>query len=218
MSPVEHAQQHAAESLTRPGDWLSGAQRRAAWAQVRDARTNDLDQRRRNAVSPTAVDGRHTATDELTAEAMEVVHRVASDPGRLTRSWADEQIDALGEERYTELVGVAAIASVIDTFDRAMGRRQRALDDAVAGEPARVRPDDVGDVGAWVSQTLGPTRANVSRTLSLVPETNRAWRGLVDTHYSHGEDFGNLAWDWPLTRPQTELVAARTTVLNECFY
>lgn len=218
MSPIEQAQQDAAVSLVGPGDWLTGAQRRAAWAQARDARTNDLDQRRRNAVSPNSVEGRHTETADLSADAMEVVHRVASDPGRLTRAWADEQITALGEETYTELIGVVAIASVIDVFDRAMGRVERSLEQAVDGNPARVRPDDVGDVGAWVSQTVGETRANVSRTLSLVPETNRAWRALVDTHYSHGEDFGNMSWDWPLSRPQTELVASRATVLNECFY
>lgn len=218
MSSIEQAQDSAADSLVRAGDWLTGAQRRAAWAQVRDASTNALDQRRRNAVSPNAVEGRHTATEQLSAPAMEVIHRVASDPGRLTRDWADEQIEQLGEEAYTELVGVTAIASVVDVFDRAMGRRVRVPADAVDGPPAKRRPDDVGDVGAWVSQTVGPTRANVSRTLSLVPETNRIWRALVDSHYSHGDDFVNLSWDWPLSRPQAELVAARTTVLSECFY
>lgn len=218
MTPIEQAQQDAADSLVAPGDWLTGRQRLDAWAQVRDSRTNTLDQQRRNAVSPNAVEGAHRATDHLSAPAMEVVHRVASDPGRLTRAWADEQIGSLGEEVYTELVGVTAIASVVDTFDRAMGRKPRPLGDAVDGPPAKVRPDDVGEVGAWVSQTMGETRANVSRTLSLVPETNRSWRALVDTHYSHGPDFGNLSWDWPLSRPQTELVASRTTVLSECFY
>jgi hypothetical protein len=62
------------------------------------------------------------------------------------------------------------------------------------------------------------TKANVSRTLSLVPVTNQAWRQLVDTHYSHGAEFMNLHWDFPLTRPQAELVATRSTALNECFY
>lgn len=218
MTTIDQTQQDAALAMVSPGDWLTGAQRRAVWDEVRDARTNDLDERRRTALSPNAVDGRHPATGHLSAAAMEVVHRVASDPGRLTRSWADEQMSELGEETYTELVGVTAIAATLDTFDRAMGRSLREPGDVIAGDPARERPDDVGDVGAWVSQTVGPTRANVSRTLSLVPVTNAAWRGMVDAHYSHGADFANLTWDRPLSRPQAELLASRATVLNECFY
>ncbi len=211
MNAIEAAHAHVSAGLAAPGDWLTGHERVEAWTETRDAATNELDLARRRAISPLALPGHATPT-------LDVIHRVASDPGRLTRSWADEQIAALGEERYTELVGVAAIASVLDTFERAMGRPDPATPEPIGGEPARVRPDDVGDVGAWVSQTTGPTRANVSRTLSLVPETNRLWRLLVDTFYSRGAEFINLSWDFPLSRPQAELVAARTTALNECFY
>jgi hypothetical protein len=218
MSSIDEAQRAAIESIAGPGDWLTGEQRVAVWREVRDAATNELDQQRRHALSPNAVNARHDATAELSASAMEVVHRTASDPGRLTRAWADEHIAELGEETYTELVGVTAIVTVIDRFHRAMGRPAIALPEPTAGEPARVRPDDVGDIGAWVSQSTGPTKANVSRTLSLVPLTNQTWRQLVDTHYSHGAEFMNLCWDFPLSRPQAELVATRSTALNECFY
>jgi hypothetical protein len=36
--------------------------------------------------------------------------------------------------------------------------------------------------------------------------------------YASGDEFWNLTWDRPLSRPQVELVAARTSALNECFY
>ena len=218
MSSIEEAQHFAIDATAAAGDWLTGAQRVAVWREVRDAATNDLDGERKRSLSPNAVAGSHAGTAELSASAMEVVHRVASDPGRLTRTWADGHIAELGEETYTELVGIAAIVNVIDRFHRAMGRPEVPIPNPVAGEPARARPDDVGDVGAWVSQTTGPTKANVSRTLSLVPVTNRAWRHLVDTHYSHGAEFMNLRWEFPLSRPQAELVATRSTALNECFY
>lgn len=218
MSEIVEAQRDVRHAVAGPGDWLSGEQRIAVWGEARDSHTNQLDLVRRKALTPNAVDGEHAATDDLSAAAMEVVHRTASDPGRLTRAWADEHIGALGEEAYTELIGVTAIVSVLDRFDRAMGHAERELPDPIGGDPAQVRPDDVGDIGAWVSQSTGPTRANVSRTLSLVPHTNRAWRQLVDTHYSRGPEFMNLRWDFPLSRPQAELVAARTTALNECFY
>ena len=208
----------ATAALAGPGDWLTGAQRLDAWREYRDSRTNLLDRARLEALSPAAVDGAHGPTEHLPAAAVEVVHRVASDPGRLTRAWADASIAELGEETYTELVGVTAIASVLDHFDEAIHGSVPDLPEPVLGDPARVRPDDVGIVGAWVAQTIDKTRANVSRTLSLVPETNSTWRILVDSHYSRGAEFFSVDWTRALSRPQVELVAARITALNECFY
>jgi hypothetical protein len=211
---------HAAAvlELAGPGDWLTGAQRVAVWSEVRDARHNVLDRARLEAVSPAAVAGSHAGTSELSATAVEVVHRVASDPGRLTRTWARAAIDELGEETYTELVGVVACVEVLDRHALAIGAEPPPLPRPRAGEPARVRPLDVGEVGAWVSQTVEKTRANVSRALSLVPVTNATWRTLVDTHYSRGNEFFELRWGRALTRPQVELTAGRVTALLECFY
>jgi len=215
---IRWSRESAIARIGAPGDWLTGEQRVEAWRHSRAAETDELDRRRRAAISPFAVVGEHQCTDLLSAAAVEVVHRVASDPGRLTRSWADPLIDSLGEEIYTELVGVVAIARVIDRFSDALGEPRPDLPMPQPGEPARVRPDGVGDIGAWVSQTDGTTVANVSRTLSLVPVTNEPWRDLVTTHYSRGAEFMDAVWERPLTRPQVELVASRTTSWNECFY
>ena len=215
---MRQARLAARAGLATAGDWLTGAERIEAWQHVRSAESNELDRARSAALSPTAVEGRHEAGQLLDATDVEVVHRIATDPGRLTRRWADEAIDELGEERYTELVAVVAIALVLDRFDDAVGDPRSPLPTPVDGEPTRVRPDGVGDVGAWVSQSLAPALANVARTFSLVPTTNRLWRGLVDSHYSRGPQFLEWVWHRALSRPQVELVAARTTSLNECFY
>jgi hypothetical protein len=218
MISIDDAQQAAIGALGEPGDWLTGAQRVDVWRQCRDAATNPLDAARRDALSPNAVPGEHPPTGELPAAAVEAAHRVASDPGRLTRTWADVQIATLGEETYTEIVGVTAIASVVDRYHDAIGADRPALPTPRPGEPDRTRPDDVGDIGAWVAQSTGPTRANVSRTLSLVPVTNATWRDLVDSHYSRGPEFLDAVWSRHLSRPAVELIASRTTALNECFY
>ena len=140
------AQSVATAGLAGPGDWLSGAERLDAWRQVRHAANNPLDQARRQAVSPFAVEGQHEATNLLSAAAIEVVHRVATDPGRLTWRWADPLIVQLGEETYTELVGVTAIAEVIDTFDLVMGEGFRSLPEPEQGEPTpKARPKGVVD-------------------------------------------------------------------------
>ena len=217
-SSITDAHEAAITELAAAGDWLTAEQRCDVWRQARDATTNPLDRARAEAVTPAAVEGRHPATDHLPAAAVEVAHRLASDPGRLTRAWADEQIDELGEETYTEVVGVTSIAMVIDRLRRALGLAPVDLPVPRPGEPSRIRPDDVGDIGAWVSQTTGETRANVSRTLSLVPVTNATWRQLVDSHYSRGSQFMSKQWDRALSRPQVEMIASRTTSVNECFY
>jgi hypothetical protein len=215
---LRHAQGEAAARVAQPGDWLDGHQRVAVWREVRDAAANPLDRARRAALSPYAVPGGHGPAGPLAGAAVEVVHRVASDPGRLTRSWAERSIAELGEATYVELVGVTAIVTVLDWFDRARGEPERPVPAPVAGDPARRRPEGVGDVGAWVAQAVGKPRANVSRALSLVPVTESAWAPLVTSHYSRGPEFFELVWERDLSRPQVELVAARTTALNECFY
>ncbi len=215
---IDAALSRARQELSQPGDWLSGPQRVDVWSEVRTSRSDPLDIARRASLSPWATDGRHRASGTLNETMVEVVHRVATDPGRLTRRWADDQIGHIGEETYTELVGVTAMAKLLDTADLALGRPCTALPEPQSGEPSRVRPDGVGDVGAWVSQELEKTRANVSRTLSLVPETLGTWRMLINDLYSRGDEFFDLGWDRALRRPQVELLAARTTVLSECFY
>jgi hypothetical protein len=215
---IDTALSRGRTQLGRPGDWLSGRQRVDVWSEVRKSRSDPLDIARRASLSPWATDGEHRASGSLNGTMVEVVHRVATDPGRLTRRWADDQIGRIGEETYTELVGLTAMATLLDTAGSALGRARTALPEPQAGEPSRIRPDGVGDVGAWVSQELEKTRANVSRTLSLVPQTLGTWRMLINDLYSRDDEFFDLAWDRALSRPQVELLAARTTVLSECFY
>lgn len=218
QSLIESATTHAMRGLISPGDWLTGTERFAAWHEVRDARTNPLDAARRAALSPAMIDNEHASTDVLSAQAVEVLHRIASDPGRLTQEWANDMIAALGEEIYVELVGIAATSMVIDTFAVALGHDEPTISAAIGGDPARARPDDVGAVGAWVAQSTGDTMANVSRSLSLTPVQNEQWIGLVQAMYSRGRQFTQLEWERALSRPQVELVAARTTAELECFY
>ena len=160
----------------------------------------------------------HNSTDALPASAVEVIHRVVNDSGSLTRSWATVQIDELGDARYAELVGVTAIIVAIDVFARSIGERQHELLAPIDGPPAAARPDDVGDVGAWIPMTQTKQLANVSRALSLVPRTNATWRALVTKSYSRGPQMLELTWQRALTRPQVELIAAQVSRLQQCFY
>jgi hypothetical protein len=154
----------------------------------------------------------------LPAAAVEVIHRAVNSSDRLTRPWAEVQIGDLGDAPYAEVVGVTAIIEALDVYARSIGDPPHDLLPPVDGTPPAERPDGVGDVGAWIAMTESKVLANVSRALSLVPRTNATWRTLVAASYSRGPEMLELTWQRALTRPQTELIAAQVSKLQECFY
>ena len=59
------------------------------------------------------------------------------------------------------------------------------------------------------------------RALSLVPDEVRMLRALAPSHYVPFERVTDPGFTPPgraLARPQMELIAARVSALNECFY
>src|SRR5438094_1434566 len=75
------------ERLASPGAWWTGAERVAIAAEVRQARHCALCQARQKALTPTGVEGHHGHYGALPDTAVDVIHRVVTDPGRLSRQW-----------------------------------------------------------------------------------------------------------------------------------
>ncbi len=213
-----NAHQRHWPDLGGPGDWLDGTTRRRIIIETRQARDCELCRLRSEAVSPNAVTGAHDSSTDLDPIMVDAVHRVSVDAKRLSRSFAESVIAEVGPGPYVEMVGVVACTWLMDVFAWALGVDEPPLPAVRPGDPVGQVPEGTGDVGAWVPQQLEKVRANVTRALSYAPLTNGSWRGLVNEHYSRGEQFGELVWDRALSRPQVELVAARTAALNECFY
>ena len=64
-----------------------------------------------------------------------------------------------------------------------------------------------------------PMAPNVIAAMSLVPDAVRDLRRLSDVHYISDAQVANpFARGEVLSRPQIELIAARVSALNECFY
>ena len=79
--------------------------------------------------------------------------------------------------------------------------------------------EEVGEAGAYVRMRVPFKGPNVGRALSLVPAANELFFGNVMAMYtSGGGGFYDIEWDGPLDRPQAELLAARVSAVNECFY
>ena len=224
---------HAAawDRIGRPGTWLTGAERVAVAAETRQARTAcDLCQARKAALSPAAMDGAHDAVSDLPAPMIDAIHRIATDPGRLTRDW--QQGLGLGETVYVETVGVLAQLTAVDTFATGLGLPWRDLPAPKPGQPSRRVTPGAKHGLAWVA-TLDPADAegddralypndkpaNIRRAMSLVPAEVRGFFELVSVQYLPGPamlDFDNEYR--AISHAQIELLASRVSALNQCAY
>jgi hypothetical protein len=220
-------------TIGQPGDWWTGAERVAMIAEARAAESCSLCADRKAALSPYAVDSEHEAGPELPAAAVDAIHRIVTDPGRLSSQWFEECEEAgMAPPQVIELGGVVSTVTIADTLSRALDRPRLALPDTHPGEPARKLPAGLEIRGAWAPMVV-PENAegimkmmyenvaertgfvfNVVRALSSAPS---AWSLFLQTF------LPNYATDGPmpenaLSRVQVELLASSTSEFNDCFY
>lgn len=229
------AHRHAWDVIAQPGTWWSGAERIAIADELRRALTCEFCAARKAALSPYAVEGRHETNGVLPASAVEAVHQITTDPTRLKRSWYESLLDErFTDAHYVELVGILVTVLCIDAMHRALGLPLEPLPEARPGEPSRRRPLGAAlSDQAWVPM-ISPSAAkgtpeedlypggrvgNVISAMSLVPDVVRL---LFTQHTAHYVDIFRLGFTGEagraISRPQIELIAARVSALNDCFY
>lgn len=205
---IAEAQRSAWDRLAVPGARWSGTQRLAIAAEGRLARQ----------LKGNIGDFSEAVAGALPAHAVEAVRRIAVDAHTIDGDWAERMVSALGDAAYVELVGVTVQVTAIDAFAEALGVAGEPLPEPEPGEAGGIRPQGLGDIGAFVPCLLAAPGPNVGRALSLAPRDNQTFFQLVGSMYAMS-DFMELVWkDRPLSRPQVELVAARVSAINECFY
>ncbi|MEN8158713.1 MAG: hypothetical protein ABFS41_01430 [Myxococcota bacterium] len=200
------------EGIARAGSHWSGAERVEIARQARAARAARGEPPWLRTRLPDA-DGR------LPADAVDAARTIAADAHRIDAAWAAKKIAALGDAAYVELASVVVTVTAIDAFGEALGTAHAALPEPEPGAPDGARLEDAADAGAYVPMLDPFVGPNVGRALSLVPEANRLFMQNVMAMYgTRGGGFFDMVWDGPLARPQAELLAARVSALNECFY
>ena len=219
---VVTANDDAWRAISGPGAFWTGEERLAIVAETRQALACSLCAARRKALSPAAVEGAHDHLGSLSAAAIDVIHRMRTDAGRLTRAWFDTIVpDQLSVEAYVELVGVVATSVILDSYAQAMASGLPVLPPAESGSPSGETSDEVVDDVAWVpimavSQNTGPQglpdAPNIVRSMARVPSAMKLFFNAFLAHYTI-YDF-----EVSLARPQMELIAARVSALNQCFY
>ena len=167
----------------------------------------------------------------LPSAAIDVIWRITNHVTTLTPEWYRSYVpEHLSPERYVEIVGLVAQATMLDRFadGLAVARLPIAAEDG--GDPSCVTPADAAVTTHWVptapivDDSWHPTNEadvpNVRKALSLVPAERIMQWVLIDAHYVPGgalaDDFGQPHWS--LERSQIELLGTRTSAVNECFY
>lgn len=201
------------DHLGRPGGWWSGHDRLAIAAQVRRSAPRPLWDR-----APELVDVGDEPDGDLTAFVRALTERVTTQPSSIDHDTYRHIVGRIGEDAYAELAAIATQVVPIDHLHDALGLDREPLPRAETGEPTGERPDGLVDHVAFLPTLPADGLPHVAVSLSLAQADNARRMLLVRAMYS-GRSFGEMVWTHrALSRPQIELVAARTSALNECFY
>ena len=228
------AHREAWARIAAPGTWLDGAKRVAVVAEIRHAREQCPACRKlKDALSPNALAREHTTLGVLTGAEVDLVHRVVTDPGRLTEAWSDDLLaQGLAEGAYVEIVGLIAMVMILDTCTLALGVPDQPLPAPQAGHPSRYWPPGARKRAAWRSivepeDTVAadgpmypsPKAGYIYRGLSSVPQSMRDYWALANAHYMPGQVIYQFDRSIrAISRPQIEVIAARVSALHQCAY
>jgi hypothetical protein len=144
-------------------------------------------------------------------------------PADLRRAWlAALEEQGLTLVEYVEVLGLVARLRALDTVLFGVGAATRPLPEPVDGEPSRRIVDEASINGGWVP-TVGP--AWPPTVLSSVPTESEAMEDVHSVLYlaasadAEGSTMGNMRVVRDgLSRSQMEFVAARASLINDCFY
>jgi hypothetical protein len=187
------------ERIAGPGSWWTGGERVAIATDARRAAAG---------MEPSGV---------LPPPVEEATRRVALDAaGIRDTDVARWEFEGLDHFAYVEIVGIVSRLLALDVTMLGLGRTPRPLPDDLPGDSTGEKPDGAAITTGW-APTVGPATAPSS--LSAVPgEAAGMWDVHAVLYLSLDQMFDMQVELDGLTRPQIELVAARTSALNECFY
>lgn len=186
------------DRLALAGTWWSGSERVAIGREARHDRFG------------------HSAPEpRLPEAAAQAARTVSSRPASIRRDWVDTVTASIGYPRYIEIVGITSRLAAVDTFHMGVGAELEPLPHAEPGEPSETEEPLARAGAAWVPMVGG---ASITQALSLVDAEATAQEDMHGPLYLTYEEMAELDFVRGLNRAQMELVAARTSAINECFY
>ncbi len=186
------------DRLSLAGTWWSGRERVDIAGAARTARF-----------------GGERSPSALSSVAMEAAETTSARPASIRKEWVERVAEEIGFPRYVEIVGITSRLAAIDTFHQALGVELEQLPDPEPGKPSHSQEPQARAGAAWVPMVGG---ASITQALSLVDAEATAQEDMHGPLYLTYEGMAELDYVGGLSRAQMELVAARTSAINECFY
>ena len=144
----------------------------------------------------------------MTETEVEVVHKIVTDPGRVTKTWVDQQLaSGISDSAYVEIASLVCFILVVDTFRKGVGLPMIPINGLDADT------SDLFNPRAFVP--------NVQRAFSLVPDSTRLANQLMQSHYLDYQSVTLYTDDdhgRSISKSQMELVATQVSLYNDCFY
>jgi hypothetical protein len=160
--------------------------------------------------------GERPATS-LTPTVVDTIEKFAVDAHTITGGWvAERERSGISGPAYVELLSVTSFTVVLDTFAFGVGVDPHPLPTPVPGDSTGEVDERAEVQGGWIP-TVG--RAFPPTGFSAIPAEHRMMHTLHDVLYigvPKMVDLG-LVRDG-LARDQMEIIAARTSLLNDCFF
>lgn len=225
---VVASHQAALIALFGTGTWFTARQRQSILQEIRRANDCTLCRKRREAASPNWVQGEHDTATDLPQHLIEIIHRIKTDSGRLTQKWFNTIAKSSGAQEYIEITGMLAMLVILDSYAEGLGIAKIDVNAelfpvgaSLLAKPTRELNAAVVDEGAWVPLMVVPKSEvvtglpeipNIVRAMGIVPLAVQQFFDIMRRHYRLQD------MDIALSRPQIELVAARVSSYNDCFY
>ncbi len=188
------------QALAVPGSWWTGEQRVGIAEAGRAAK--------RGLIAP--------QSETINQAARAAAAQVAAGAGDMTQADLDKYAtDGLDPLSYVELVGIVARTTAIDTATIGLGAELQPFPMPIPGDPTRPAATAAKQRSAWVP-TVGA--AGATTALSAVPTEDQAQEQLHGALYLSYHEMGDYAIAKALSRPQMELLAARTSRHNDCYF
>lgn len=157
------------------------------------------------------------------AAAHDHAYRLARHAGTLTFDVYRATVDEIGELPYVEVCAIVSTVAAVWHFCRNIGVDVAPLPEPVDGEPTGDRPAHLAEPRLnWVPVAAPADEvAAVVQAYTAVPaEQVNTWR-MAGAQYMPDAEMVHPDWTrraGGLSRAQMELVAARLTLLRDCFY
>jgi hypothetical protein len=157
------------------------------------------------------------------AAAHDVAYRLALHAGTMTADTYRAAVGQLGELPYVELCAIVSTVAAVAHFCRNIGVEIPPLPAPGPGRPTGERPAEIVPARYnWVPVAApADAMAAVVQAYTAVPgEQRNTWR-MAAAQYMPDTEMVDPAWQrrpGGLSRAQMELVAARLTLVRECFY